>query len=84
MDPQVFYDLTQNVSFDYSCSVYPLVIASHPSDSNQFTLGMTNGGVYVIKPLELEGKWGVGPPLDNVTIGSNPTLSNQGLELAPR
>ena len=84
MDPQVFYDLTQNVSFDYSCSVYPLVIASHPSDSNQFALGMTNGGVYVIEPSESPGKWGVGPPPNNGTVGSNPTLRNQGLELAPR
>ena len=84
MDPQVFYDLTQNVSFDYSCSVYPLVIASHPFDSNQFTLGMTDEGVYVIEPLESVGKWGVGPPPDNGTVGSNPTLRNQGLELAPR
>ena len=84
MDPQVFYDLTQNVSFDYLCNVYPLVIASHPSDSNQFALGMTDRGVYVIEPLESAGKWGVGPPLDNGTIGSNPTLINQGLELAPR
>ena len=49
MDPQVFYDLTQKVSFDYSSSVYPLVIASHLSDSNQFTLGMTDEGVYVIE-----------------------------------
>ena len=79
MDPQVFYDLTQNVSFDYSYSVYPLLIASHPSDSNQFTLGMTNEGVYVIEPLESVGKWGVGPPPNNSIIGSNPTLSNQGL-----
>ena len=84
MDPQVFYDLTQNVSFDYSCSVYPLVIASHPCNSNKFSLGMTNRGVYVIEPSESVGKWGVGPPLDNGTIGSNPTLSNQGLEPSPR
>ena len=84
MDPQVFYDLTQNVSFDYSCSVYPLVIASHPSDSNQFALGMNDGGVYVIEPSESAEKWGVGPPPDNGTVGSNPTLSNQGLEPAPR
>ena len=83
MDPQVFYDLTQNVSFDYSCSVYLLVIASHPSDSNHIALGMTDGGVYVIEPSESTGKWGVGPP-DNGTVGSNPTLSNQGLEPAPR
>ena len=79
MDPQVFNDLTQNLAFDYSCSVYPLVIASHPSDSNYFSLGMNNEGVY-----ESKWKWGMGPPPDNGTIGSNPTLSNQGLEPAPR
>ena len=45
---------------------------------------MTDRGVYVIEPSELAGKWGVGPRLDNGTIGSNPTLSNQVLEPAPR
>ena len=45
---------------------------------------MADGGVYVIEPLESVGKWGVGTPPDNGTIGSNPTLSNQGLEPAPR
>ena len=54
------------------------------SDSNQITLRMTNEGVYVIEPSELAGKWGVGPPPNNGTVGSNPTLSNQGLEPAPR
>ena len=45
---------------------------------------MTDRGVYVIEPLESVGKWGVGPPPDNGTVGSNPTLRNQGLEPAPR
>ena len=45
---------------------------------------MTDGGVYVIDPSESVGKWGVGPPLDNGTVGSNPALINQGLEPAPR
>ena len=69
MDPQVFYDLTQNVSLNYSCSIYPLVIASHPSGSNPFALGMTDRGLYVIEPSESVGKWGVGPPSDNGTVG---------------
>jgi len=63
-----------------SSNAYPLVVASHPSEPNQFALGMTDGGVYVIEPSESEGKWGVGPPPDNGTVGSNPTLSNQGSE----
>ena len=45
---------------------------------------MTDRGVYVIEPSKLVGKWGVGPPPNNGTFGSNPILSNQGLELAPR
>eukprot|EP01018_Ginkgo_biloba_P028595 Gb_04053 [translate_table: standard] len=63
---------------------YPLVIASHPSEPNQFALGMIDGGVHVIEPLDSEGKWGVGPPPDNGTVGSNPTVSNQGSEPPPR
>jgi len=63
-----------------SSNAYPLVVASHPSEPNQFALGMTDGGVHVIEPSESEGKWGVGPPPDNGTVGSNPTLSNQGSE----
>ena len=45
---------------------------------------MIDRGFYVIEPLESIGKWGVVPPPENGTIGSNPTLRNQGLELAPR
>ncbi|XP_076957021.1 topless-related protein 4-like isoform X2 [Bidens hawaiensis] len=45
--------------------VYPLVIAAHPSEPNQFALGLTDGGVVVLEPLESEGKWGTSPPLEN-------------------
>ena len=41
---------------------------------------MTDGGVHVIGHSESEGKWGVGPPPDNGTVGSHAKLSNQGLE----
>ncbi|KAL2500697.1 topless-related protein 4-like [Forsythia ovata] len=37
----------------YPCqSAYPLVIAAHPSEPNQFAIGLTDGGVCVIEPLE--------------------------------
>ncbi|KAL2479623.1 Topless-related protein 4 [Abeliophyllum distichum] len=50
----------------YPCqSAYPLVIAAHPSEPNQFALGLTDGGVCVIEPLESEGKWGTLPPHKN-------------------
>ncbi|MFS7895927.1 putative transcription factor WD40-like family [Helianthus anomalus] len=45
--------------------VYPLVIAAHPTEANQFALGLTDGGVIVLEPLESEGKWGTSPPLEN-------------------
>ncbi|PON63180.1 Topless-related protein [Parasponia andersonii] len=48
-----------------SLRVYPLVIAAHPTESNQFALGLTDGGVYVLEPLESEGKWGTSPPVEN-------------------
>ncbi|KAL3497851.1 hypothetical protein ACH5RR_040583 [Cinchona calisaya] len=38
--------------------LHPLAIAAHPSESNQFAVGLSDGGVYVLEPLESEGKWG--------------------------
>ncbi|KAL5985608.1 hypothetical protein ACLOJK_027594 [Asimina triloba] len=55
-----------------SPSVYPLVIAAHPSEPNQFALGLTDGGVHVLEPLESEGKWGVPPPAENGSASSMP------------
>lgn len=34
------------------------MIASHPSDPNQFALGMSDGTVHVIEPSDGENKWG--------------------------
>lgn len=45
--------------------MYPLVVAAHPLEPNQFALGLTDGGVHVFEPLEAEGKWGVPPPVEN-------------------
>ncbi|XP_018476375.2 topless-related protein 1 isoform X1 [Raphanus sativus] len=44
-----------------SKSVYPLVIAAHPSEANQFAVGLSNGHVYVVEPSESEGRWGTLP-----------------------
>ncbi|CAM6037067.1 unnamed protein product [Sphagnum compactum] len=68
-------------------TVYPLVIAAHPVEPNQFALGLSDGGVQVLEPLESEGKWGVGPPSDNGTptgVPSGPTSGNQGSDQTPR
>ncbi|KAJ8751748.1 hypothetical protein K2173_025928 [Erythroxylum novogranatense] len=59
---------------DLSSSVYPLVVAAHPQEANQFAVGLTDGAVYVLEPLESEGKWGVPPPAENGAATSAPTI----------
>ncbi|KAH7427885.1 hypothetical protein KP509_10G065300 [Ceratopteris richardii] len=50
-------------------TVYPLVIAAHPGEPNQFALGLTDGGVQVVEPLESEGRWGTAPPPETAVNG---------------
>lgn len=45
--------------------MYPVVVAAHPLEANQFALGLSDGSVKVIEPSESEGKWGSNPPVDN-------------------
>ncbi|XP_057996293.1 topless-related protein 4 isoform X2 [Hevea brasiliensis] len=66
-----------------SMRVYPLVIAAHPSEPNQFALGLTDGGVHVLEPLEMEGKWGTSPPVEN-GAGPSTTSVAAGSEQAQR
>ncbi|KAG0500151.1 hypothetical protein HPP92_000223 [Vanilla planifolia] len=54
-----------------SSNVYPVVIAAHPTEPNQFALGLTDGGVLVLEPLESEGKWGTAPPIENIAGSSS-------------
>ncbi|XP_019155381.1 PREDICTED: uncharacterized protein LOC109152249 [Ipomoea nil] len=55
--------LPQNGSED----VYPLVIAAHPQEPNQFAVGLTDGSIEVIEPLKSQGNWevSVSSPVDN-------------------
>lgn len=55
--------------------VYPLVIAAHPSEPNQFAIGLTDGGVHVIEPPESGGSWCVAPapPLES---GVGPSVNS--------
>ncbi|KAG0491392.1 hypothetical protein HPP92_004790 [Vanilla planifolia] len=48
-----------------SSTAYPVVIAAHPTEPNQLALGLTDGGVLVLEPLDSEGKWGSAPPPEN-------------------
>ncbi|KAK1547905.1 hypothetical protein Q3G72_010507 [Acer saccharum] len=59
-----------------SQAVYPLVVAAHPFESNQFAIGLTDGTVKVLEPLEPKGKWGVSPPGDNGMLNGRTTLSS--------
>ncbi|OIV99901.1 hypothetical protein TanjilG_26239 [Lupinus angustifolius] len=56
-----------------SLRVHPLVIAAHPSEPNQFALGLTNGGVHVLEPLDSEGRWGSPLPSENGAAGPSTT-----------
>lgn len=49
------------------------MIAAHPTEPNQFAIGLTDGGVYVFEPLESEGKWGSPPPAENGSASSMST-----------
>lgn len=60
-----------------SSKSYPLVIASHPSEANQFALGMTDGGVHVLEPLESEGRWGTAPEQENIAGTSKSGAEDQ-------
>ncbi|KAL5219772.1 hypothetical protein ABZP36_024485 [Zizania latifolia] len=53
-------------------SVYPTVIAAHPLEPNQIAVGMSDGAVHVVEPLDSDPKWGAAPPQDN---GAHPAIS---------
>lgn len=60
--------------FGRGCGLYPVVIAANPHDPNQFAIGLIDGGVLVIEPLESESKWGMPPPVENGS--SNPNVQS--------
>ncbi|XP_061349149.1 topless-related protein 2 [Gastrolobium bilobum] len=47
-----------------SQNVYPLVVAAHPQELNQFAVGLSDGSIKVIEPID--GRWGVSASVDNV------------------
>ncbi|KAK4802794.1 hypothetical protein SAY86_000997 [Trapa natans] len=61
--------LSQSV-LNGSHPVYPLVVATHPFEPNQLAVGLSDGSVKVMEPMESEGKWGSAPPADNGILGS--------------
>ncbi|XVF31428.1 hypothetical protein REPUB_Repub16aG0145200 [Reevesia pubescens] len=57
-------------------AVYPLVVAAHPIEANQFAIGLSDGTVKVMEPSESEGKWGASPPVDNGVMNGMTTSSS--------
>jgi hypothetical protein len=64
--------LTRSLLSNSSGRVYPLVVAAHPVEPNQIALGMSDGRVHVIEPLDADPKWGTAPPQDN---GVHPAIT---------
>ncbi|KAJ7958782.1 Topless-related protein [Quillaja saponaria] len=56
---------TAYVQPNSSLEVYPIVIAAHPSKPHQFALGLNNGEVLILEPLESKGEWGMAPSSDD-------------------
>ncbi|KAJ4707877.1 Topless-related protein 4 [Melia azedarach] len=46
-----------------SLELYPVIIAAHPSEANQIAVGLTDGRVHVLEPLQSEVEWGKLHPL---------------------
>ena len=43
--------------------VYPVVVAAHPKNPNQFAVGLSNGGIHIFEPLESVRKWTASLPV---------------------
>lgn len=56
-------DFNACIPLDIRCDVCPLVVAAHPNNPNQFAVGLSNGGIHIIEPLESVGKWTALPPV---------------------
>ncbi|XP_010545756.1 PREDICTED: topless-related protein 4 [Tarenaya hassleriana] len=68
-----------------SSRVYPAAISAHPSEPNQFAVGLTDGGVHVLEPpVGLEGKWGMSPPPKDGAGPSGSSAAAAGSDQTPR
>ncbi|MCD9639571.1 WD domain protein [Datura stramonium] len=64
LSPKYEIDPSTFLPCDFSSNVFPLVVAAHPQNANQFAVGLNDGGVVVIEPPESDGRWLV-PPQGN-------------------
>ncbi|XP_057415729.1 topless-related protein 2 [Lotus japonicus] len=64
-----------------SQNIFPVVVAAHPQEPNQFAVGLSDGGIKVIEPIESNGRWGVSASVDNGMQNGNgrtasPSITN--------
>ncbi|XP_047324317.1 topless-related protein 3-like [Impatiens glandulifera] len=68
-----------------SVPVYPVAVAAHPQDPNQFAVGLNDGSVKVLEPLESDAKWGVSPSsvVDSSLVNGRPGSSSNASNHTP-
>ncbi|KAM0909130.1 hypothetical protein ACQ4PT_015010 [Festuca glaucescens] len=57
-------------------AIYPYVVATHPQEPNQFAVGLSDGSVKVMEPLESDGKWGTPAPVENGVANGRTSASS--------
>ncbi|KAM0861872.1 hypothetical protein ACQ4PT_045607 [Festuca glaucescens] len=57
-------------------AIYPYVVAAHPQEPNQFAVGLSDGSVKVMEPLESAGKWGTPAPVENGVANGRTSASS--------
>ncbi|KAK6930217.1 WD40 repeat [Dillenia turbinata] len=66
----------------------PLVVTAHPQEPNQLAVGLSDGSVKVLEPLDSDGKWGITVPVDNGMqsgkAAASSTTSNSATEQIQR
>ncbi|XP_050366867.1 protein TPR3-like [Argentina anserina] len=63
-----------------SSGTYPSVVAANPQEPNQFAVGLTDGTVVMLEPLESGDSWGVPPPADNGYFHASISANGSSLE----
>ncbi|KAJ6915204.1 topless-related protein 1 isoform X3 [Populus alba x Populus x berolinensis] len=58
-----------------SLGVYPLVVAAHPQEPNQFAVGLKDGAVIVFEPPISAGKWSMLTAYENESASKIPAAS---------
>ncbi|XP_078160587.1 TOPLESS-related 2 isoform X2 [Carex rostrata] len=54
-----------SVPANSNAPLYPNVLAAHPQEPTQFAIGLTDGVVKVVEPLESDKKWGPSLSIEN-------------------